>query len=364
MAEKKLLFQSFPVPDKDTWVKVAASEIDGNDPFQSLGSQTPDGIGIRPYYDHTDKATLHLDLPPDDAGFLGARAWHNLPRVTVRGEKRSNTIILDHLANGADGVLLDVTACQTLDVATLLNNVELPYCMISFKIRASQHTLLKSFSDYLRKKKISSLNGFLLWDDIPKNISPVVEMFAAYPTFKPLVLHTTSATDVKQLTDLLVQGVNCVDKLTDAGITSQHAINAIGFSVSTSPDFFAAIARLKALRYLWKLVASAYGCEATPFLHAYSDGWLTPAFQPHGNMLKSTTAGLAAICGGCDALTILPENEDDTTMNRIARNVSNILREESHLDKVADPTAGSYYADHLTQQFIHAAWSAFQQAIR
>ena len=39
-------------------------------------------------------------------------------------------------------------------------------------------------------------------------------------------------------------------------------------------------------------------------------------------------------------------------MNRIARNVSNILREESHFNKVADTTAGSYYVENLTKQIV------------
>ena len=39
-------------------------------------------------------------------------------------------------------------------------------------------------------------------------------------------------------------------------------------------------------------------------------------------------------------------------MNRIARNISTILREESHFSKVADTTAGSYYVEALVKQII------------
>ena len=79
-------------------------------------------------------------------------------------------------------------------------------------------------------------------------------------------------------------------------------------------------------------------------------------------MLKSTSAALAAILGGCDALTVQPENENPM-MARIARNVSSILREESHLSKVADPTAGSYYLESLTNQLAINAWKKFQNII-
>ena len=50
-------------------------------------------------------------------------------------------------------------------------------------------------------------------------------------------------------------------------------------------------------------------------------------------------------------------------MNRIARNVSSILRDESYLSKVADPTAGSYYLDNLTADLSEKAWQKFQSKV-
>ena len=58
-------------------------------------------------------------------------------------------------------------------------------------------------------------------------------------------------------------------------------------------------------------------------------------FHPHGNMIKNTTDALSAVLGGCNALTLCAEDEDSEMTNRIALNVSNILKEESHLDKVS-----------------------------
>jgi methylmalonyl-CoA mutase len=78
-------------------------------------------------------------------------------------------------------------------------------------------------------------------------------------------------------------------------------------------------------------------------------------------MLKSATAAMSAIFGGCDGLTIFPESDEDSMMARIARNVSSVLREESHLSKVADPTAGSYYLDSLIEQLADQSWRVFQK---
>ena len=80
-------------------------------------------------------------------------------------------------------------------------------------------------------------------------------------------------------------------------------------------------------------------------------------------MLKSTTAAMAGILGGCDALTIEPEDRNHAMMSRIARNVSNVLREESFFSKVADPFAGSYFIEDLSKQLTEAAWTSINSQL-
>ena len=44
---------------------------------------------------------------------------------------------------------------------------------------------------------------------------------------------------------------------------------------------------------------------------------------------------------------------------RMARNMQTILKEESYFDKVADPAAGSYYIESLTDSLVENAWELF-----
>jgi methylmalonyl-CoA mutase len=80
-------------------------------------------------------------------------------------------------------------------------------------------------------------------------------------------------------------------------------------------------------------------------------------------MIKATTSAMAAICGGCDILTVEPENTSDATIQRIALNVSSVLREESFLNKVADPTAGSYFLESLVNELCEKAWAIFKAKV-
>jgi methylmalonyl-CoA mutase len=147
---------------------------------------------------------------------------------------------------------------------------------------------------------------------------------------------------------------------------NNHLIDQLCFRANIQTDFFLEIAKLKALRNLWYQVRGAYGAlhEIKPlYIHGVSSRWVRDTYKPHGNMIKAATATMAAIAGGCDSVTVEPENPDNEMENRIARNVSSILREESHFSKVADPLTGSFYLEALTDQLSQKAWSKFQTLI-
>jgi methylmalonyl-CoA mutase len=72
---------------------------------------------------------------------------------------------------------------------------------------------------------------------------------------------------------------------------------------------------------------------------------------------------MSAALGGAHSITILPFNaiyEESTNFSeRIARNQQILLKEESYLDKVSDPSAGSYYIENLTDSIADQAWKLF-----
>jgi methylmalonyl-CoA mutase len=80
-------------------------------------------------------------------------------------------------------------------------------------------------------------------------------------------------------------------------------------------------------------------------------------------MLRTQTEAMSAAIGGAHSVTVLPFNAiyEDTTefSERIARNQQALLKEESHLDKIADPSAGSYYIENLTASLADEAWALF-----
>ena len=79
-------------------------------------------------------------------------------------------------------------------------------------------------------------------------------------------------------------------------------------------------------------------------LHVRTSRLNKSIYDPYTNLLRVTTEALSAVIGGCDALTVEPFGFDP----HLALGVQRILREEAHLDAVADPAGGSYFVEALT----------------
>jgi methylmalonyl-CoA mutase len=334
MPAKTSFQEIFASHSREDWAKATAKENDGKNPEDTLAWKVQQLKG-RAYYDKADLPEKGFQLAQSTNPYLGPRTWHNLPQVSVKTEKEANQAALDHLKNGADGVVFDLRQASA-NLEVLLAGLEWPYCMVGFLVNESAVSLLKKIPGFIQKKgwDEKSITGFILWENEAYDLTK--EFGNHFPLFKTCGIFVGDSDDIlEQLSSALTKGTQVASK------------NSICFSIPIGTDFFIEQAKLKALRSIWNEISSA-----EVFIHTRSSPWIIENFQPHGNMLKSTTAAMAAIAGGSDALTIYAEKETDANMNRIARNVSNILREESHFNKVADATAGSYYIEALTEEII------------
>ena len=73
--------------------------------------------------------------------------------------------------------------------------------------------------------------------------------------------------------------------------------------------------------------------------------------DPNYRFIQSNAQALSSVIGGADIINI--QNQDDSDFERrINRNVSHLLELESYMNKVGDPSAGSYFLEHMTNQII------------
>jgi len=132
------------------------------------------------------------------------------------------------------------------------------------------------------------------------------------------------------------------------------------FHFLISDDFYSSIAHLRAMRLCWKRLCEVVGekKECRLVAHVY----LNDVKDEHTNKIAATSRTISAVLGGADTIFAYPSDGVDGTdfTNRIAVNVHHLLQYESHFDQVADPVAGSYFLENLTDRFAEIIWTSFQ----
>lgn len=367
-----LLKHSFPKSNKEIWASAASKEIQGKNPFEVLAWQSEDQITFFPYYDKQDAEKFYylknFQTEPSKIVNEGSRLWKNLPFISVHDFQIANDIALNHLQNGADGILFDIRKFKVVDINRLLNEINWTYCNVSFLVTSSSH-ICDNITEFIRKKNYEKtfLEGTLFWETVPHIDHTVLKSLSDFENFHALGIYLPSSTPVDEISNALQKIVSIMDMLTDKGYDKKHVWRNISVSCPTGLNFFLEIAKLKALRFLLYQLANAFEIPDYQYMdfkiHSRSEHSSNEKFQPHGNVLKGTYAALSAVSGGCDSLTILTEDENNMMLNRIVRNISNILREESHMDKVSDPIAGSDTVNSLVHQIAQVAWADFQKKI-
>lgn len=368
-----LLKHSFPKSNKEIWAGAASKEIQGKNPLEALAWQSEDQINFFPYYDKQDGENLNylknFQIPPSKVINEEPCTWKNLPFISVHDFKEANAIALNHLQNGADGILFDTRRFKMVDLNLLLDEINWTYCNVSFFVTHPAQ-VCNGITEFAGKKNYSKtfLEGTLFWETVPQLDQNVLKSISGFEKFRALGLYIPASSPVREISDALSKIVNAMDVLTDEGLDRLLVWRNLSVSCSIGLNFFLEVAKLKALRILLYQLAQAFQIPDYHYMdfkiHCRSEQWQQEKFQPHGNILKATCAALSAVTGGCDSLSILTEDENNVMLNRISRNISNILREESNMDKVADPMAGSYAVENLIHQIAQAAWIDFQTKMK
>lgn len=174
------------------------------------------------------------------------------------------------------------------------------------------------------------------------------------------LLHEAGAHAIQELGFGIAAGVERLAALT-ATLPVDTIAGQIEFVFAVGPSYFIEIAKLRAARILWAQVVTAFGAKddnaCRMRLHVRSPRRNKSVYDRYTNLLRVTTEALAAAVGGCDQLTVKPFGFDP----HLALNVQRILKEESHIDAVSDPAAGSYYIESLTDSLARSAWKLLQQ---
>lgn len=376
------LFSEFSPASKEIWKQQTLKDLKGKDFEATLFWKTAEGIVVEPYYaaeDLVDERFVEIQ-----ACQVKNTGWFNQPQVEVGEEKATNAQLKALLQKGVDALTLDLAKNQKIELTKLLDGIKLSETPVFFQTvgrEAATVSELLRFIPYQMKGGLAD-DGLARWTQTGELSATYFEELAncirhtqTSPQFRTVCVsshafHNAGATIAQELAFTLSSAVTYLDKLTDEGLSVEDILPKVYFSLSIGTNYFLEIAKLRALRYLWERISGQFLKEvatslrrANCYIHAQTSTFYEAATTPNTNMLRATTEAMSAVMGGCDALTVHAYDavfqETDEFSERIARNISILLKGESYLDKTIDPAAGSYYLENLTLQLADAAWALF-----
>jgi methylmalonyl-CoA mutase len=180
------------------------------------------------------------------------------------------------------------------------------------------------------------------------------------------IVHGAGGSEAQELAWAVAVAVAYLHAFEAGGITLDDARRMIFFRMAADADQLLTITKLRALRRLWARVEESCGLTPEPVFVSAETSWRTMTHDtPYENILRATIAVFAAGIGGADAITVLPftaaRGLPDEFARRIARNTQLILLDEANIARVADPVAGTGWAEDLTDQLCRTAWTLFQE---
>ena len=182
-------------------------------------------------------------------------------------------------------------------------------------------------------------------------------------------IHEAGATADLELAYTLADGLEYLRTAIAAGLDVDKVAGRMSFFFALGMNFFTEIAKLRAARLLWAKIVKALGAKSDKSLalrtHCQTSGWSLAAQDPYNNVVRTCLEALAGVLGGTQSLHTNALDEAIALPTefsaRIARNTQLILQEESHVTHAADPLAGSYYVEWLTDQLARKAWTLLQE---
>jgi methylmalonyl-CoA mutase len=409
-------FAEFPAPSLAAWQQAAGSVP----PWHS-----PEGIAHRAVHTAADAAVPHAGglpgLPPflggpyatmfaqkpwtirQYAGFSTAEKTNEFYQKALAAGQQGLSVAFDLATHrgydsdhprvagdvGMAGVAIDSIAdmrilfagipLEKVSVSMTMNGAVLPILALYIATAAEQGVPAEKLSGTIQNdilKEFMVRNTYIYPPGPSMRIVRDIFAFCGerMPKFNTISvsgyhIHEAGASAELELAYTLADGLEYLRTGIQAGLDVDKLAGRMSFFFAVGMNFFTEIAKLRAARLLWSKIVHAFGPKDVKSMalrtHCQTSGWSLAAQDPYNNVVRTCLEALAAVLGGTQSLHTNALDEAIALPTefsaRIARNTQLILQEESHVTHTADPLAGSYYVEWLTDQLARKAWALIQE---
>lgn len=365
------LFSEFENVSSKQWKQQIQYELKGADYNDSLVWESPEGIKVKPFYHNDELETKFQSITP-------INSFSIVQNIFVHDVKLSNLRALDTLNRGAEIIRFTIEN-DTISLENLMLNLptenvtyyfNLPFLSVDYATQIQNYALKNNVNCSILLDPIGQLTKDGNWfESLDKDFEKLNKIVTYSPpldgcskvgvvTINASIYQNAGATIVQQLAYTLAHVNEYFNRLT---IIPQ----SITIEIAVGTNYFFEIAKLRALRTLFAILAKEYDHNFDCVIVASPTKRNKTIYDYNVNMLRTTTECMSAILGGANAVANLPYDalyhKDNEFGDRIARNQLLILKHESFFDKVNNPADGAYYIESLTQQLADKALTLFKE---
>ena len=323
-------FQKFSAA---AWKQKIQFELEGADYNKTLLTKTSEGITIKPFY-HLDEF-VKLDIPSTNNSFKICK------KIIVSTEKDANNKAIKSIEKGANA--LKFICKSEFNIKELFKNLLQQKIEFHFQLEFLSKEFILKLSSYL-KNEIVYFNIDIIgnlaqtgnWFSTLTNDFKIVEELLSNKTLLSVnadVYQNAGANTVQQVAYALAH-VN--EYFTKFG---GNIANKIQFNFSVGSNFFFEISKIRAFRYLYKLILNEYNveCEAKIFSEPTKINKTNSELEI--NNFRTLTETTSAILSGSNTISEVKIVNIENNYN-IAEN--------------------SYYIESITKQIADKALNIFK----
>ena len=340
------LFENFDIISDKEWKNKVQVELKGLEYNETLVWGTNDHINVKPLYTKDDVDYSAIQPLP-----RSTKDWKIISKYTGNINQDYSFLY---------GYLIPQKSFN--------EKIELPHYLDLF-IQFDGSTDLKSLENIPNLKYLDlDIYGYLaqngLWQNDSKAASKelvkeVLELknFEKVISIQADVYQNAGANHVQQLAITLAHAVEYLETF------GADIADKIYFKFAVGSNYFFEVAKLRAFRFLWKMILEQYNKESEAFIFTSTSDRNKSKLDIYNNVIRTTLESSAAIFGSSDAVFVGSydevNNETDFGLELAAKQQL-LLQKESYLNQFTDPAAGSFYIESLTNQLAENALELFK----
>ncbi len=293
----------------------------------------------------------------------------------------------DPLAEGEVGKV--GVAIDTLeDMETLLSGIPLDRVSTSMTINATAFILLALYMAVAEGQGVGpeKLTGTIQNDILKEYIARGTYIFPPRPSLRVITdifayateklprfntisisgyhIREAGSTAAQEIAFTLLDGMTYVQSAVDLGLDVNAFGERLSFFFNAHNNFLEEVAKYRAARRLWAvLMKERFGVTNPRAMmlrfHTQTAGSTLTAQQPDVNVVRVALQALAAVMGGTQSLHTNSRDEalglPTTEAATLALRTQQVIAHESGVTDSADPLAGSYAVEYLTDHLERAA---------